>query len=144
MPLSGAFQLPDYPATHSTVTLGLGYTCQLKTLPLDIGEPTIQGKLKAINAVTVRVADTLGLSIGSNFNNQVPMADLIVGNVSTTLAGQPNQTVTGLVTGDAFANLDPTFTIPGQYCIQQSQPLPATVLGVIPQFELGEPGSKSR
>lgn len=144
MPLSGTFQLPDYPATHSTVTLGLGYTCQLQTLPLDIGEPTIQGKPKAINAVTVRVADTLGLSIGSNFNNQVPMADLIVGNVSTTLVGQPSQIITGLVTGDAFANLDPTFTIPGQYCIQQSQPLPATVLGVIPQFELGEPGSKSR
>ena len=144
MPLSGAFQLPDYPTTHSTVTLGLAYTCQLQTLPLDVGEPTIQGKLKAINAVTVRVADTLGLSIGSNFNNQVPMADLIVGNVSTTLVGQPSQIVTGLVSGDAFANLDPTFTIPGQYCIQQSQPLPATVLGVIPQFEPGEPGSKSR
>jgi Ubiquitin-activating enzyme E1 FCCH domain len=141
MPVTGAFTLAT-PA--SKVTIGLGYTCDAQTLPLDIGEPTIQGKPKKIVDVTVRVADTLGLTIGSDFTHLVPMKDLVVGNVSSMLTGQSNQVIAGLVTGDARTNLDPTYTIPGQYCIRQSQPLPATILGVIPEFDLGQPGSKSR
>ena len=141
MPLNGTFTLGT-PA--SKVTVGIGYNCDLQTLPLDIGEPTIQGKVKKIGSVDVRVADTLGLSIGSDFNHLVPMKDLILGNVSSMLTGQASQVVTGLVNGDARTWLDPTFTVPGQYCIRQSQPLPATILGVLPQFELGDPGSKSR
>jgi hypothetical protein len=141
MPTNGTFTLP---LAASKVTVGIGYTCDLQTLPLDIGEPTIQGKVKKIYAVDVRVSDALGLSIGSDANHLVPMKDLVIGNVSSMLVGQSNQIVTGLVSGDARTILDPTFTVPGQYFIRQSQPLPATILGVIPQFELGEPGSKSR
>jgi hypothetical protein len=144
MPVSGAFTLPDFPTNHSTVTVGLGFNCDLQTLPLDIGEPTVQGKVKKIYAVDVRVTDTLGLSIGSSFNHLVPMKDLVVGNVSSMLTGLDTQVVSGLVSGDARTILDPTFSVPGQYCIRQSQPLPATILGVMPQFELGDPGSKSR
>jgi len=141
MPTTGTFTLGT---AASKVTIGLGYTCDLQTLPLDIGEPTIQGKVKKIYAVDVRVADTLGLSIGSDFSHLVPMKDLVVGNVSSMLTGQSVQVVSGLVNGDARTILDPRFIVPGQYCIRQSQPLPATILGVLPQFELGEPGSKSR
>ncbi len=59
-----------------------------------------------------------------------------MGNVSSMLTGQASQVVTDLVTGDARTILDPTYTVPGQYCIQQDQPLPATVLGVIPKIEV--------
>ena len=52
------------------------------------------------------------------------------------LTGQDNQLVTGLVTGDAKITLDPTYTIPGQVCIQQSDPIPATVLGLFTTIEL--------
>jgi len=54
------------------------------------------------------------------------------------LTGQPVQIVNGLYTGDARTYLDPTYTVPGQYCIQQSLPLPATVLGVFPAFTIGD------
>lgn len=141
MPTNGNFTLAT-PA--SKVIIGLGYTCDLQTLPLDIGEPTIQGKPKKIVDVTVRVADTLGLSIGSDFTHLVPMKDLVIGNVSSMLTGQSSQVISGLVTGDARTNLDPTYTIPGQYCIRQSNPYPATVLGVIPEFDLGQQSSKGR
>jgi hypothetical protein len=141
MPVTGTFTLG---VAASKVTIGLGFTCDLQTLQLDIGEPTIQGTVKKSSVVDVRVADTLGLSIGSSFNHLVPMKDLVVGNVSSMLVGQDQQLITGLVTGDARTILDPTFTVQGQYCIRQSQPLPATILGVIPQFELGDPGSRGR
>ena len=135
MPVDGFFTLPT---AASLVTIGLGYTCDLQTLPLDLGEPSAQGKVKKITSVDVRVADTLGLKIGSSFSNLVDMKDLVRGNVSSALTGQPTQIVTNLVTGDAITFLDPTYTIPGQYCIRQSLPYPASVLGVFPRYVLGD------
>lgn len=135
MPINGSFTLAT-PA--SKVTVGLGFTAKLQTLPLDLGDPTIQGKVKKINDATTRVADTLGLKIGSSFSTLKTMKDLVVGNVSSMLTGQPTQRVTDLVTGDARTVLDPTFTVPGQYCIQQDLPLPATVLGLISGYTLGD------
>jgi hypothetical protein len=140
MPLSGSFTLGT-PA--SKVTIGLGFTPKLQTLAIDVGEPTIQGKLKKIDAVDVRVAETLGLSIGPDFNHLVPMKDLVIGNVSSTLTGQQSQIVTDLVNGDALTILAPTFTVFGQYCIEQPNPFPATVLGVISQLTEGD-GKRGR
>lgn len=138
MPLSGAFTLPaptpPGATGYTTVTIGLGYNCNLQTLPLEVGEPTIQGKTKKISSTVVRVADTLGLLIGSSSSTLVPMQDLISGNVSSMLVGQPSQVVSGLVNGDARTFLDPTYTVPGQYYLRQSNPYPATILGVFPQF----------
>ena len=130
MPVSGSFSLST-PA--SLVTIGLAFTPQLQTLPIETGEPTTQGKQKKINSVVVRCADTLGLSIGSNFNQLVPMQDLIVGNVGS----MSNKIVTDLVTGDAMTIVDPLWSEQGQFCIQQSNPLPATITGVIPRLTVG-------
>lgn len=135
MPVNGEFTLGT---AASTVTVGIGFTCQLQTLALDLGEPSVQGKVKKINAADVRVADTLGLSIGPDFDHLVPMKDLIVGNVSSMLTGQESQVVSDLVTGDARTFLGPAWTVPGQYCIEQAQPLPASVLGVFPLITMGD------
>lgn len=131
MPTNGNFTLAS---AASKVTVGLGFVCDLQTLQLDTGEPTIQGKEKKITAVTVRVADTLGLKIGQTFDSLVPMKDLIVGNVGSAT----NEVVTDLVTGDAMTVIDPKWTVPGQYCIRQDQPLPASILGVIPEISVGD------
>lgn len=141
MPLNGQFTLPS---AASKVTVGLGFTADLQTLAIDIGDPTIQGKLKKIPDVTIRVAQTLGLSIGSDFDHLVPMQDLIRGNVSKMLSGLENQIVTDLVDGNANTVLDPTYNIPGQYCIRQSLPYPATILGVIPNLEVGDGDGRPR
>ena len=130
MPTSGSFTLS---APASLVTIGLAFTAQLQTLQLDTGEPTIQGKQKKISNVIVRVTDTLGLQIGSSFSNLVNMKDLVVGNVGS----MTNKVVTDLVTGDAKTIVDPLWAAQGQFCIQQSLPLPATVTGVIPELTVG-------
>lgn len=134
MPTTGSFTLPAPTPVGSTgytrVTIGLAFTPQLQTLQLDIGEPTIQGTYKQITAVTARCNQTLGLSIGRTFNTLVPMKDLIVGNVGSAT----NTKVTDLVTGDARTIIDASWTVPGQYCIQQSNPYPASILGVIPEI----------
>ncbi|HWU40054.1 MAG TPA: hypothetical protein VN203_20585, partial [Candidatus Acidoferrum sp.] len=131
MPASGSFTLP---APHSLVTIGVGFTAQLQTLAIDLGEPTVQGKRKKITAVTVRCANTLGLQIGGDATALVLMKDLQFGNVGSAT----NTAVTGLVTADARTIIDPRWSVPGQYFIQQSQPYPASVLGVIPEITVGD------
>ncbi len=140
MPASGIFTLaaPASPATgYTRVTVGLPYTPQLTTLQLDTGEPTIQGKEKKISSVTLRVAQTLGLQIGTGATfgtNMVDIQDLVPGNVGTAT----NELVTDLVTGDAWSTVDPAWTVPGQYSIQQVLPYPVSILGVIPQVTVGD------
>jgi hypothetical protein len=127
----GVFTLPG---TYSKITLGLAFLPQMQTLPLDLGEPTIQGRRKKIVAVTARVADTLGLQIGTTFANVVTMKDFTLGNVGT----QSNAVVTGLVDGDGRTIIDQAWQEAGNYCVQQNLPYPATVLGVIPETEWGD------
>lgn len=127
MPTNGFFTLT--PAA-STVTLGLAYTCILKTLILDIGEPTTIGKLKKIIAATVRCADTLGITFGRSLSSLVALKDFsgVTNAQGITLTG-------GLTTADARQPIDPLWDQDGQYYIVQSQPLPATILGVVPEFK---------
>lgn len=131
MPASGNFTLAT-PA--SKVTIGIAFTPQLKTLPIDIGNPTIQSKMKKIPEVTIRVAQTLGLQIGTTFDNLVDMKDLVRGNVGA----MTNEVVTDLVTGDAMTKLDPKWQEIGQICVQQTYPYPASILGVIPELMVGD------
>ena len=128
------------PVAASLITLGLPFTAQLQTLQLDVGEPTIQGKRKKITAVTIRCQETLNLQIGKTFSSSslVSMKDLAIGNVGT----MTNKVVTDLVTADARTLIDPSWDVPGQYCIQQAQPLPATILGVIPELVVGDMPTK--
>lgn len=130
MPVSGTFNLST-PA--SLVTIGLMFEAKLQTLPVDTGDPTIQGKQKKENKVTVRVVDTLGLNIGTTFDTAVPMQDFIIGNVGSLT----NVAVTDLVTGDGMTYIDPRWAEQGQFCISQTLPLPATILGVIPELAVG-------
>lgn len=119
----------------SLVTLGLLFTPKLQTLRLDLGEPTVQGKRKKITAVTVRCQETLGLEIGKDFGStMVPMKDLQIGNIGS----MSNQLVTDLVTDDARTIIAPSWDVPGEYCIQAISTYPATILGVIPEFTVGD------
>ena len=131
MPANGTFTLAT---AASLVTVGIPYVCDLQTLAIDTGSPTIQGRLKKLPNVVVRVKDTLGLRIGTEIANLVAMKDLVRGNVGS----QSNEVVTDLVTTDAETFLDPKWDPFGQYLIRQRFPLPATVLGVIPYVLVGD------
>lgn len=128
---AGGFTLDD---DATFVTAGLQFTPKMQTLRIDTGNPTIQGKMKVIPEVTLRVENTLGLSIGATFITLVDMKDLQIGQVG----GMTNVRVTGLVTGDARTVINSRYTTEGQYCIQQSLPYPATILGVMPEISIGD------
>jgi len=143
MPINGIFQFGiggtaglTTITNASVVTVGLSFLPQLGILPLDLGEPTVQGKRKKVSAVTLRVRNALGLTAGRNLDTGVVMQDLVLGNVGS----MSNAIVTGLVTGDIRTIVDPQWDVFGQYYIQQPNPYPASILGVIPEIELGDTG----
>lgn len=113
----------------SKAIVGLGFQAQMQTLYLDTGDPTIQGKRKKIAALTTRVHQARGLKMGSDFDH---LAEFKMR--STQPLGSPIE----LETGDQRLIMDPSWNIYGQICIQQDYPLPATVLGVIPEIVVGD------
>jgi len=129
----GKVTLP-FPA--SKVAIGLSYTCQLQTMYLDTGEPTIQGKRKQIPQLTIRVNETRGTKVGRTWETVVPVKQF----APNVPLGQPIP----FANGDAFFNLDPLWDVPGQICIVQDDPLPATILGVIPEVTVGDTSGNVR
>jgi hypothetical protein len=123
----GSITLP-VPATK--VVGGLPFVCQAQTMPLDVGEPTVQGKRKKIGALNLKLANSRGLMAGRTFNTLVYLKDLPV----LTPLGQPAP----LKSGDAHVVIDPLWDVPGQICLQISDPVPATILGIIPEYVVGD------
>jgi hypothetical protein len=131
------------PFAAGKVTLGLIYTCILQTLPLDLGEPTVQGKRKKITAVTVRAADTLGIQIGTSTSTAVTMKDFVIGNLgsqSNTLVGTNGD----LVNGDGRTIIDQVWQEAGNYLIGTTGPYPATILGIMPEVTVGDTPEERR
>lgn len=118
----------DSPA--SKVTVGLPYASRLQTLDIDTGEPTIQGKRKKISALTVRVAYTRGIKMGSTFNTMTEFKQR-----STQPMGTP---VEPAESEDQRIIMDPSWQEPGRICVRQDYPLPAHILGIIPEMVVGD------
>ena len=118
------------PSAASLITVGLHYTCDLETLNLELPEGlgTIQGKRKKLTALTIRMDKTRGLQAGPTFDSQFAL------KLPVDMYAVPQ----GLSTGDQRIILSPSYNIEGRICITQSYPLPATVLAVIPEIELGD------
>jgi hypothetical protein len=126
---NGSITLPS-PVTK--VIAGYAYQAQLQTMYLDLGQEvnSVQGKRKKLSALTVRCKDSRGVKAGMTFETVTPIKEL---NRVTQL-GFP----ISLVTADERIIMDPLWDIPGQICLQVDDPLPATVLGVIPEVVVGD------
>ncbi len=116
----------------SLVTVGLPYTAQMRTLCM---EPegmvmAVQDYRKKISAVAVRVADTRGLKVGPNFNDLTEIKER--SPLVSMGAAIP------LFTGDERVVIDNQYLVDDDVCIEQDNPLPCTVLGVIPEVSIGD------
>jgi hypothetical protein len=116
----------------SKVVVGLQYVAQLQTMYMDLTNEldSVQGKRKSYNAMTVRVRETRGLAYGQTFTLMTPIKEF---SQSQTLGSTIE-----LVTGDEYVRTDPRWDVEGQICLEQDNPLPASVLGVVPEVEVGD------
>lgn len=119
----------DNPA--SAIVVGLPYEARFQSLYNDIpGEqPTVQGRRKKISAATARVQDSRGLELGHDFKTMVEVKDR-----SFEVMGEPVLPFTG----DRRVVLPSAIDVKGQVCVRQRNPLPATLLALIPEVTLGD------
>ena len=120
------------PQPASIITVGLPIQAQLESLPIDVGEPTIQGKRKRVSRIRVLVENTRGLKAGPVNQQKGPLL-VEFKERSIEAYGTP----TNLVTGQEFVNTNGTWDVYGTVLIQQDNPLPCSILGIVPEFELG-------
>jgi hypothetical protein len=117
------------PRAAGKIVAGLAYTCDLETLDTERGPPTLQGRYKVVNEVVLRVKDTRGLSVGPDFDRLVEIKERQSENF-----GQ----ATALTTGDERVLIDPLWNSNGRVAVRQAYPLPATVVAIIPELEVGQ------
>ena len=121
--VSGGSITLDRSATK--VHIGLGFTSFIKTLRLEGGanDGTSQGKIKRIHGVTARFLDTVGAELGPDVSNldRIPFRD----------SSMAMDTAVPMFTGDKEISFPAGYDNEAQVVIQQSQPLPMTVLAIM-------------
>jgi hypothetical protein len=119
-------------AAYGKVTVGLPYTADLETLDLELptqASPTAQGLMKKIGQVIVRVKEARGLSIGlarEALSEVKPRRRDTLGS-----AVQP-------FSGDWQVSVPSEWNRDGRIFVRQTYPLPATVLDLIPEVNVGD------
>jgi hypothetical protein len=135
---AGAITLDAPLETGQLATIGLAYTCELQTLRIDVGEPSIQGKRKKISRVNLVVDATRGLQISparQKSNGDIYFDQYTeIKERSTQPYGDPIE----LHTGIESLLIKPQWQVDGQLRIKQVYPLPATVLAIVPWIVVGD------
>jgi len=104
--------------SSKTIKVGLGYVSTLKTMKVEAGASagTAQGRKKRYNEVLVRLLSTTGATINGD---QLPFR---------TSANAMDESITAITGDKRVTNLG--WDREGQITIQQTQPLPMTILGI--------------
>lgn len=135
------------PVAASQIVVGLPYTCQVQTMPIDVpSKGTVQNKRKTINAVGVRVEATRGITVGadqpdaSSQQNYVPLPWTNMNEIKErTPSDFPGNSIP-LYTGDYYKTVMSGWDVEGQIAIQQAYPLPANILALISYWTVGDDG----
>lgn len=125
----GAITLQDGEAGNK-IHVGLPYTCKVRLMKLDPGsnEGTTQTKRKRIVKVNLRFLETIGCRIGPDVDH--------LQTVSFNTADQKMGVAITPFTGDKTSVFQGGYSREGSILIVHDQPLPFTLLAVVPQVEV--------
>lgn len=109
------------------VHVGLPYESDAQLLRFEAGslDGTSQGKTRRIHGIAMHLERTLGLKIGMDFDN----LDEVVFRTSA----DPMNHAPELFSGIDYYRIQSDYNFDNEICIRQDQPLPGTILGVMPQ-----------
>jgi hypothetical protein len=122
------------PRKASRVHVGLKYTSDVETLNIESPNGTVQGKLKRVVGMVVRFYKSRGLWHGPTFFNMTEMKQREFEDM-----GDPTE----LLTGDKELTTESDWNKNGRICFRQRDPLPMTILAVVPEVHMGESDSRS-
>ena len=116
----------DFSAT--TAAIGYGYTSNMQTLRIESGssDGTSQGKPKRIHGITVRLFETVGVEVGNDSSE----TDRIFFRDSS----MDMDAAVPLFSGDKDVEFPGGFDDDDRIYLQQTQPLPLTVLALYPRM----------
>lgn len=125
---SGTITLNDF---YKKVHAGLSYTAKFKPMNLEFARTggALQGLTKKINATNIRFDRTLSCSVGPTFDE---FDSYVFRNSEDPLGLAPP-----LFTGDKRMLFDGPYDREGAICIQDSFPVPLTVVAIIAEYEAG-------
>jgi hypothetical protein len=116
----------------SVITVGLPIQAQMETLPIDAGEPTVQGKFKRLTHARLFVSNTRGLKAGPDTPTG-PALEEIRARGNEAWGAAP-----ALFTGQQLIHPPGNWDTYGSMWVQQDYPLPACVLGIEPWMSVGQ------
>lgn len=131
---SGSVTLPfEAEVAH----IGLPYQATIRTLDIDLGQVrglgTVQGRMKSISEVTFRVERTRGIWLGAEDATR-DSGKMVEYKQRSTEAW--NEAI-GLYTGDLRITAMPNWTSGGNVIVSQFDPLPMTILAIMPDITMG-------
>lgn len=113
----------------SWVTVGLSYRCVARNLPLTARDAIMEDKRKRLVGLGIRIHDTRGLKTGIDLDHLYSMKER-----RTEPMGEPIR----LQRDMRYELIDGNWDVNGQLYLVQDYPLPATVLGIVQDFEVGD------
>lgn len=130
----------------SAIIVGLAFMPQLQLLPVDTGQPTIQGRRKKIAAITARVeASGSGVMMGSNQPDGSAQSPQQIAPIWTGMAPAPSlgvpvpgSAIQPLYTGDVRIPVNGGNDKPGQAALTQTMPLPLNVTNIVMELVEGD------
>ena len=132
----------------SAISVGLGFVAQVQTMYLEVpSQTTNQGKRKDIQAVTVRLEASRGVSVGSNMPDSSAQPNQAnVPWVGLKEIKERNNSITAgtalpLYTGDHRILIPGDWQTNSQVALEQNFPLPFNVLAVVPEVSVGDPSA---
>ena len=126
------------PNPAGKVHVGLPMTATLETLDLELGNVqglgTVQGRMKSVSEVTLRVEETRGIWIGSKDGSRGD-AHLVEYRQRSTEAWRE---AIQMYTGDIRITPHWDWNTAGRVFIKQFDPLPMTILAIMPDVTVGK------
>ena len=112
----------------TTAVFGLNYLSRVQTLRLESGsvDGTSQGKIKRIHSITLRLHETVGVEVGSSTSD--------VDRIPFRTSAMAMSSAVDLFTGDKEVEFRGGFEEDDKIVVQQSQPLPFTLLAIYPRL----------
>lgn len=114
----------------SKVHVGLHHSARLRTMRVEAAadDGVAQGKTKRIHKVTCRVLETVGLMVGPSWDK--------LDRVEFRTASDPMSGPVPPFTGDKSIAFRGDYGDDGYVCVEQNQPLPCTLIALIPELQV--------
>lgn len=115
---------------YNTVHAGLNYVSKLQPMKLEVPGNVISGRTKRITDITCRFHNTLQCKYGPTEDSTLDVFSFVDEDLDELEARQT------LFSGDRKQEFDGDYETHGNIYLQVDEPLPCTILSILPDFEV--------